>query len=473
MAKKAVEATDYSNVDASPVKSFFVRMLTRDISLTDSILDLLDNCVDGVLRKKKRLQGEHPYKGFHADIKFDEDTFEISDNCGGIPWDLHDYAFRMGRPHGRQDKRKGAVGTYGIGMKRAIFKIGQQCLISTQSGEHAYEVELSKAWINDESEWHIPARSAKHSMAEDGTTIVIGELHPNISRHFGHDYMSFTKDLIKKIESHYAIIIAKGFQVKVNGKEMKAKPTSLVFVEDGKKNLIRPYIFTSKEQGVEIFLAVGFARPIPSQDDVLTEQDNPSSKYSSMDAGWTVVCNDRVVLYCDKTILTGWGEAGVPQYHPQFIAISGLVEFRSDDASKLPTTTTKRGIEAQSTLYLEVKNRMREGMKLFTDYTNKWKRNAAESKEHLAKGKPLSFSELKERTRNLTMTVAKRGIQGQLYKPTLPTPPVKSSQSGQITFVRKLHEIRAVSDHLFGSDDVAPNRVGEECFGKVLKETKT
>ena len=67
-----------------------------------------------------------------------------------------------------------------------------------------------------------------------------------------------------------------------------------------------------------------------------------------MDAGWTIICNDRAVLYCDRTELTGWGEAGVPRYHTQFIAISGIVEFQSNDPAKLPTTTTKRGIDASS-----------------------------------------------------------------------------------------------------------------------------
>ena len=35
-------------IKAGPTKAFFVRMLTRDIELADAILDLLDNCVDGV-----------------------------------------------------------------------------------------------------------------------------------------------------------------------------------------------------------------------------------------------------------------------------------------------------------------------------------------------------------------------------------------------------------------------------------------
>ena len=34
----------------SPTKQFFVDMLTRDIDIKDAILDLLDNCLDGVVR---------------------------------------------------------------------------------------------------------------------------------------------------------------------------------------------------------------------------------------------------------------------------------------------------------------------------------------------------------------------------------------------------------------------------------------
>ncbi len=39
----------------TPTKEFFVGMLTRDIELSDAILDLLDNCLDGVVRQKKTL----------------------------------------------------------------------------------------------------------------------------------------------------------------------------------------------------------------------------------------------------------------------------------------------------------------------------------------------------------------------------------------------------------------------------------
>ena len=68
----------YESVDASPVKSFFVSMLTRDIQLEEAILDLLDNCVDGILRSKGS-SGPRPYDGFKADITFGADSFSIHD----------------------------------------------------------------------------------------------------------------------------------------------------------------------------------------------------------------------------------------------------------------------------------------------------------------------------------------------------------------------------------------------------------
>jgi hypothetical protein len=57
----------------------------------------------------------------------------------------------------------------------------------------------------------------------------------------------------------------------------------------------------------------------------------------------------------------------------QFIAISGIVIFCSEKPELLPTTTTKRGIDGNSELYLHVRDKMIEGMKIFTQYTNQWK----------------------------------------------------------------------------------------------------
>lgn len=467
--------TQYQPVDASPVKSFFVHMLTRDIGLEDAILDLLDNCVDGILRSHRIRRSTQPYKGFQATIRFSKDDFMISDNCGGIPWSLHDYAFRMGRAADRPSDAPGGVGVYGIGMKRAIFKMGQHCLISTQNGDNKYDVEFTPDWIADEQQWKLPVQASKKSFKEDGTTVVVGDLNPAIAKRFGEDEKSFKAQLERMVATNYAFIIAKGFEVKINGDTVKPRPTHLVFDKKAagtKRPAIQPFIFKTKVDGVEVFLAVGFTRPIPSPDEVANEHEE--KRYSSLEAGWTIICNDRAVVYCDRTELTGWGEAGIPRYHTQFIAISGIVEFRSvADPSKLPTNTTKRGIDASSPLYLQVKNKMREGMRIFTDYTNKWKERPEESKKHIEAGKPLSFEEIKVQSRRLKMTPTKRTVpEGSQFKPALPLPRKVEARKRRISFVKTVDEVETVAEHIFKDVETDASVVGEKCFDLILKEAR-
>jgi hypothetical protein len=198
--------TKYTPVDASPVKSFFVHMLTRDIRLEEAILDLLDNCVDGILRSNGSEQKKLPYSGFWAKIDFESSSFEISDNCGGIPWKLHDYAFKMGRSADRPPDAAGTVGVYGIGMKRAIFKMGTRCLIHTQNGKDAYDVDIEPEWTANEDLWRIPVYPSKQKRKEDGTTIVVGNLHPGISNRFGEDAAAFKSELETMVSTHYVFI---------------------------------------------------------------------------------------------------------------------------------------------------------------------------------------------------------------------------------------------------------------------------
>jgi hypothetical protein len=460
----------YKPVDTSPVKSFFVSMLTRDIKLEEAILDLLDNCVDGILRSKQQATGKKPYDGFWAKIEFNNDSFSIADNCGGIPWNLSDYAFRMGCSDDRPKAAPGTVGVYGIGMKRAIFKMGKECLISTQNNESRYELEITPQWIAKEDVWEIPVKAVKKEKREDGTTIVIGNLYPSIAGRFGADAKAFKTVLERMVATHYAFIIDKGFEVKINGSTVSPRPTKLIFAKKQTAG-IKPFIFKAKLDGVEVFLTVGFTRPIPSQEEAASEQDE--KQYSSLDAGWTILCNDRAVLYCDRSDLTGWGEASVPRYHTQFIAISGIVEFRSNYPSKLPTTTTKRGIDASSSLYLQVKNKMREGMLIFTDYTNKWKGRANESKKHMEEATALSLEEIKTEAKTLSFSPTKRSaLPGSQYRPDLPLPRRLESRTRRISYVKDVDEVKRVAEYLFDDANADPSDVGEKCFDLMLKETR-
>ena len=458
----------YPPVDASPVKWFFVSMLTRDIKLEEAILDLLDNCVDGILRSRGR-NGAKPYADYKAEIEFNSDSFSISDNCGGIPWALHEYAFRMGRPRESSVDTPWSVGVYGIGMKRAIFKIGRNCRISTRNAEDQYEVMIGPNWIEDETTWSIPVQSASQSRDYEGTTIIVEDLNPGLSDIFSDENKAFETRLVGMVATHYAYIMDKGFEVTVNGKTIKPRTTNIVY--DNRKAeseaAVKPFVFKATTEGVDVFLAVGFTRPIPTQNEMDEEQE--TTTYSAEDAGWTILCNDRAVLHCDRSELTGWGEAKVPRYHNQFIAISGIVDLRSEDPGNLPTTTTKRGIDASSPLYLQIKNKMREGLRIFTDYTNKWKGQAEESTNHIQEGRTLSLEELKHETEELTFHETRRFAGGSQFKPKLPMPPEIEPTRRRISFVKEKEQIDAVAEYI-GDPEMSPSDVGESCFDAIYEE---
>ena len=461
------------SVSARPVKSFFVSMLTRDIKLEEAILDLLDNCVDGVLRTSVN-ESEQPYDGYWAAITFDAGSFVIDDNCGGIPSALLDYAFRLGRApdYPEDQKPRGAVGVYGIGMKRAIFKMGESCVISTQHENARYEVRISREWLRDEDDWDIPLSQVGHSTGDDGTRIEVADLYDGIATTFGEQRETFESDLLEMIATHYSFIIDKGFSVTINGSSVLSRSRGFVYTPNTPSDarVIRPYTYkATTEDGVDIFMAVGFNGAIPSEDDALAEQGETSR--SSEDAGWTVVCNDRAVLFCDRSELTGWGEPGVPRYHTQFIAVSGVVEFKCDDPAKLPTTTTKRGVDASSLLYLRVKNKMREGMALFTGYTNRWKSQPTEVREQFATGEIATFSDLKEGIMNVSTSRTTVPLEdGRQFRPNLPAPRREDPQTRRITFTRNIEDIRTAAEYLFGDSEQSPSEVGQRCFNLILEE---
>lgn len=457
-------------VNAFPAKRFFVEMLTRDIELQDAILDLLDNCVDGALRQNQAIQPQDPskpYLGRQAKIDFNKDGFTITDNCGGIPRDLAEtYAFRMGRPDKERDAAIPTVGMYGIGMKRAIFKIGKASVISTQSSKIGFRVNISAAWMEDDTDWSLPIVEENLNLPADGTSINVTSLHESISHLFSTDKTDFEESFRKLVTSHYSLIIEKGFKVIVNGKDIEPKTVGLMFDPNGKG--ISPYLYEGNINGVSINLVIGLYRALPTEDETENEILGRSNKEN---AGWTVICNDRVVLYCDKTRLTGWGEAGVPNYHSQFIAISGIVVFKSNDATQLPVTTTKRGIDGNSEIYLTIKDIMRDGLKHFTSFTNKWKSPSPERDELQQRSKPQEALKISSNLADTAWTAVKKEYGGRRFVPELPSPTVENPEK-QIRFSRKLSDIEIVAEYLFDDKNTAPNLVGEECFDSILKKVK-
>lgn len=307
-------------------------------------------------------------------------------------------------------------------------------------------------------------------LVDGGTKIDISNINPRIAETWGtEDKLDvFVNGLIKSIQQSYSFIIQKGFEIEINGQRIAPLPIKLL-LDDKDTTSIKPFLYQQTFGDVHVSLAIGFYAPPPSPEDI---DDENNLKRSSSDAGWTIVCNDRVVLYNDKTHLTGWGEAGVPQYHTQFIGIRGIVIFESNNPKNLPMTTTKRGIDTSSNIYAAVKDRMRQGLKMFTDYTNRWKgRNDSERVYSLA-AKSVSIDSLigsRDEIETLAPVKFRQNKGGYVFNPSLPKPE-NDKPYRRISFSRSIDEIKDIIEYLYDDREhsMTPSQVGEKCFDLVL-----
>lgn len=464
----------------SPTKEFFVEMLTRDIELNDAILDLLDNCLDGVVRlcaDKDKLQTANFYDSYCADITISPTEFSITDNCGGIPrYTAENYAFRMGRDPAAQSDHP-TIGIYGIGMKRAIFKIGRAATVFTQSSDEKYAISIPADWVSHPDNWDFPINedSQDNPLDTNGTKISISELNPSIAELWSTDekISTFVEALKRAVQESYSLIIQKGFSIKINNQAVVANPVELLVYNDEKNPAIRPYVFEGQYDDVNVRVAIGFYSPMASDNDI---EEMNESKRSSYEAGITVVCNDRVVLYNDKSGLTGWGTHGVPNYHTQFIGIKGIVVFESTNPEALPMTTTKRGIDHSSAIYIAVKDKICEGLKMFTNYTNQWKGRNAQERAFSTIAQKVQYNDFFSETAKMKYGVAPRKDirgPGQTYRPNLPKP--ESEKPFRIIrYSKDVEDIKVLVGYFYGDKEetVSPSLIGEKCFDKILEDAK-
>ncbi len=469
-------APEDTKIEVFPSKSLFVDMLTRDIDLADAILDLLDNCVDGVRRLKRRStpdtgahDGSHvnlprDYRGYWARIEYNAEKFVIEDNCGGIS--LHDaveYAFKFGKPAEFSSPTDGTIGLVGIGMKRALLKMGKSSIVHSYHSEDTFQVRIIPSWLIDDTTWTLHYERVAPLLPDNGTRIEVTELSEDVRSQFQETF--FYKKLWEKIEGAFSILIARGFKVTINGKEVGSETLQLLWqeeIKDGRS--VRPFVYRENINGVEVYLTVGFRQ----MDKESSEEDDSQRFYRSTASGWTVACNDRVVLYRDKSEQTGWGTDNVPEYHTQFIAVSGFAEFRSDDPRRLPFTTTKYGINQQSNVYIRAFDIMREGTRIFTDWTYKFKQHNKQRDEIFATAVPRSVERIKE----ASPIPAPRldGTRPALRtKPSLPQPKVERTEQ-TVVFKRLTSEIRKIGVFLRNDPEMPASQVGNECFERVLRD---
>ncbi len=271
-------------INAFPTKDLFISMLIRDLTLRDAIGDLVDNCVDGV----RSLSSSRDYHNFWVDIEAHEDRYVIGDNCGGISVaTARDYAFRFGRPK-NQPLTPGSVGQFGIGMKRALFKLGKKFVISSVASTSKFEMEVDVSeWQDDEETWEFEFKSYEEELDEipimdRGTIIIVTDLRSDVKEQFQNE--NFIKKLYSEIELENLYNIYKGLRIQINKHKLKPRKLELLTSPDFRIAYWKNEY--SEKMTVEIF--AGISHP------------------SLEDGGWYIFCNDRLVVGPEQTEVTGW-----------------------------------------------------------------------------------------------------------------------------------------------------------------------
>ena len=358
---------------ANPTKAFFVRMITRDITLEDSILDLIDNSVGGACKT----EGKRPIglaqnvrlAKYNISITANENKFIISDDCGGMSLDdARNYAFSFGRRDNRPSNRY-SIGVYGIGMKRAVFKLGKKIAIkSTTVGKNnrkmGFEVPINvDEWLETLSEtWNFDIVKCDPD-TKKGVVISASQLTSATRSEFKNP--AFIQRLRRTIARDYALHLNQGLTIEVNGKKVEA---SNIAFKSGKE--IKPvrfdYVDRTDGRLVAVEIIGGMADAPPNSLD-------PSGKKERRDPyGWYIICNGRVVLAADKTEISGWGVRW-PKWHPQYTGFIGLLVFSAKNAADLPLTTTKRSVDQASSVFRKAGRQLEEISKTWIDYTSRRK----------------------------------------------------------------------------------------------------
>jgi hypothetical protein len=348
--ESTVLRTNDTKAEGIPSKDLFITMLVKDITLKDAIGDLLDNSVDAANQHSKFSEN---LKNFSVTIEIDKNYFKIIDNCGGIDEKIaRESAFKLGKPKD-YTPGKHTIGLFGIGMKRAFFKIGEIIEVESVSLNSSFKITIPvKEWKDrqDEKDWDFKFTeinaNERHNIKETYTKITITNLKEDVKKQFS-DPM-FITDLKNEISKEHLFALNKGLNVFINNEKIKPRKINLIYDDDFKPS----YWKHEFPNNLSVEIIVGASEDV------------------NEDGGWYIFCNERLIIGPDTSNITGWtggrGSGGkgekrskeLPKYHDQYFRFRGFVFFNSDDSTKLPWTTSKTTIDPDSVSFLFIKTQM-------------------------------------------------------------------------------------------------------------------
>jgi len=443
-----------SIINAAPTKELFISMLVRDVTLRDAIGDLLDNCIDGALR----LRPNGDYRELKVEIELDtsNDYFKINDNCGGIPVEIaRNHAFRFGRSNFKAQHTEHSVGVFGIGMKRALFKLGKKFRIESIAENSSFEMDVDvDQWkdlkVDDIESWQFVfskfEEGLKKEYSEDkrGTKITVTNLNADVIESFKTD--QDMDELIKELEREHLYSIDRGLKITINKRTLKAPELSMLV-----SNEIKPAIWENLSGKVKVRIVAG-----------VSEQE----KYGP-NGGWYIFGNNRLILGPDHTDKTGWGAKKpirIPEYHSQFYRFRGFVFLEAKDPRDLPWNTSKTNMDLDSPVHRTVLQQMIVMMRTVIDFLNGLHDEKNDYEKGLIKSMPLQKAVDTSKSYSLDdVLTTKKLTSKEIFTHPEPAKPIASNKPKPIwiRFEVSSEEHEAIKEY-FGKDN--SSELGREIF---------
>lgn len=294
--------------DISPPREYIIRS-SEDISPEVAILELIDTYIEWY--KYYHARGIVHDKGNTKIDITDNNRFIIESDYPGPPKNMVIELFKFG---GKVDKGHISIGGYGIGTKRAMFKLGQNICLESDDGKEFYSITIDKEWFKtkreEEKGWILELKE-EDSKGKIMDRITISDLHADIKDGFT---TAFKNKMGQKIINTYFLYINEYINIIFCGMDLgeETKKSRRDFKFIFRDDEIRPYHKKTIVDGVRVEVYAGYTK---------WKKGAPF--------GWYIFCNDRLIIKGDTSNRTGFDTNNDIIYNPEDNIFLGLVFFNS------------------------------------------------------------------------------------------------------------------------------------------------
>jgi len=307
------------DLNAVPAKEI-LRNKARVCPPVSAIFEIMDNIFDNFEEN-----GARHDLAISFIVKGDSEI-SIAENSGGVREAKLEPLVRLGVPY---HNAKRSIGTWGEGLKVALFSLGNEVEILTAfPGDPPVSIHFDQGWL-DSPDWRVPVYKLGSDAPHQGSTVFrIGRLERKV------DWAEVMRELAVIYGHKIKSIEEKGRRVRLNfevdGKHTAVKPRALASIESLRSRLsfppdFSPRVFQMEWPGqhgpVKCHLIVGL-----------------TARHSGETSGVYIYGNGRLFARALRSRAVGYGESGnaVLRDHPSCWRIHAYAFLEADDGSDIP-----------------------------------------------------------------------------------------------------------------------------------------